>query len=90
MRKGSLTKEQAMEIVGGDAVKRIEKVNCDYTNRVQTDGDDAVEFSAFVKCEDKDGTPCTLLAYYYQDAEDLEGVEDLSDLDWEINGYEVV
>lgn len=88
--KGNLTREQAISAVGTAAVDKVDRENCDFTNRLQTDGDDRVEFSASVFCEDVDGYECSLRAYYYQDADDLVGVEDLSDLEWDISGYEIV
>ncbi len=89
MQKGNLTRKAAVAMVGAAAVAKVENENCDYTNRVQTDGDTAVEFSASVKCKDQNGVDCVLVAYYYQDVDDLDGLEDLSGLDWEIAGYEV-
>ena len=50
MRKGNLSRDQVIELVGLDAVESVENENCDYTNRVQTDGDDSVEFSAIINC----------------------------------------
>jgi hypothetical protein len=93
MRKGRLSREDAIRLAGIDAVNRLDNENCDYTNRIQTDGDTAVEFSASVKFTDPEyagENNSTLVAYYYQEEKDLEGVEDLSDLDWTIEGYEVI
>ena len=90
MRKGNLSKEQAVSLVGLEAVEKVEEKNCDFTARLQTDGDDAVEFSASVTCVDKDGSSFVLVAYYYQNEDDVATADDLSDLDWEISGYEVI
>ena len=90
MRKGKLTRAEAIKIAGFDAVNRLDGENCDFSNRVQTDGDTAVEFEASVEFVDEDGTECCLIAYYYQEQDDLAGVEDLSLLDWDIEGYEVI
>lgn len=93
MKKGTLTREQAIEIVGEDAVAKVDQKNCDFTNRVgyngTCQGDDEVEFSASVSAEDKDGNDASLIAYYYQGAEAVDGNE-LDCLDWEIRGYEVI
>lgn len=91
MQKGNLTQAEAIEIVGSDAVKHVQNANCDFTNRVQTDGDDSVEFSAEVKCKDTEDRNVTLVAYYYQtpDALDAAG-DDLSNLEWQVAGYEVI
>lgn len=90
MRKGTLTREEAIQQAGIAAVAAVEALDCDYTNRVQTDGDDAVEFAASVPFgETKEAYPHTLIAYYYQDPADLEDCDDLSSLDWTIAGYGV-
>lgn len=92
MEKGVLNRDEAIEIVGLAAVEKVESKNAEFTNRVgyngSVQGDDTVEFSAGVSCTDKDGTDCTLVAYYYQDADDVDAA--LSTLDWTIAGYEVV
>mgnify|MGYP001203497987 CR=1 FL=1 len=84
MQKGNLTREQAIEIVGADAVISVEAKNCDFTNRVVDGG--MVEFAASVVTSEG-----VLTAYYYtsQDEIDTAG-DDLSNVDWTISGYEVV
>ena len=93
MKKGTLTREQAIEIVGVDAVAKVDQENCEFTNRVgyngSTQGDDEVEFSASVRAEDKNGNDVSLIAYYYQDAKAVDKNE-LDCLPWEIRGYEVI
>jgi flagellar hook protein FlgE len=89
MRKGNLTREQAIEAAGLEAVEKVESMNCDFSNRVQTDGDTAVEFESCVYFIDNEGNKRSLTAYYYQEQEDLDEVEDMGSLDWEINGYEL-
>jgi len=86
MRKGDLTREQAIKIAGIKAVEEVEKRNCDFTNRVQCDGDNSVEFASIVKFSDKRN----LTAYYYQSQEELDACKgDLSRLNWEIHGFEI-
>jgi hypothetical protein len=89
MRKGNLTREQVIKIVGKKLVEELEKENCDFTNRLQTDGDESVEFSASIKFIDNEGSPRWLTVYYYQNPEDLEECDDLGCLNWEIEGYEI-
>lgn len=89
MRKGDLTREQAIEAAGLEAVEKVEAMNCDFNNRVQTDGDTAVEFEACVDFIDSEGAERSLTAYYYQEQEELDEVEDMGNLDWEIEGYEI-
>ena len=89
MRKGNLNRDQIIEIVGLKLVEKVERENCDFTNRVQTDGDNAVEFSASAKFIDSEGTSRVLIAYYYQDVEAVKEVEDMGNLNWEIEGYEI-
>lgn len=87
--KGTLTREQAIQAVGAALVDKLDAASCDYTGRVQTDGDDSVEFSASVSTGDEEHGRMTLTAYYYQSPSDLEGVQDLSDLKWTVSGYEL-
>ena len=95
--KGSLTREQAIETVGADAVNRVDREGCEPTNRVgyngACQGDDLTEWSASVSCKDKDGNECVLLAYYYTDNDDDQAIGDAdgdgSAIDWEIAGYEI-
>lgn len=88
--KGTLTREQAIQAVGIELVDRVESVNCEPSSRLQTDGDERVEFVAQINAgEDVDGFQRVLKAYYYQSPQALEGVEDLSDIEWTIAGYEV-
>jgi hypothetical protein len=81
--KGNLTREQAVAEVGEQAVAEVDSVNCDFTNRVMDGG--LVEFSASVNVGDD-----TLTAYYYQAQADVDAAEELDQLDWIIEGYEVV
>ena len=94
MRKGNLTREQAIEQVGEAAVTKVDSENCDFTNRVgfngSVQGDDEVEFAASVVCEDTGGCEVSLVAYYYQDAEDVDAAEGIDQLDWEVEGYEII
>lgn len=88
--KGNLTREQAVAIVGEAAVAKVDAENCDFTSRAQCDGDTRAEFSASVTCKDKGGEDCTLTAYYYQEQSDVDAAEGLDQLDWQVEGYEVV
>ena len=72
MRKGNLSREQAVKMVGEKMVDAVESENCDFTGRLQTDGDESIEFSASVRGEDLFREECILVAYYYQDQEDLD------------------
>ena len=86
--KGNLTREAAVSIVGEAAVAKVDGAECDFTNRVMDD--DLVEFSASVKCQDQDGYDCHLIAYYYPTQRALDAAGDnLSNVDWEIEGYEI-
>lgn len=88
--KGEMNREQAVAMVGEVAVDKVERENCEFTNRVQCDGDTRAEFAASVRCEDREGNEVTLVAYYYQEQAEVDAVENLGELNWEISGYEVV
>ena len=95
MKKGNLTREQAICIVGTALVEKVDTESCDFTNRVgfngSCQGDSEVEFSASVSGIDVDGYDIVLTAYYYQSADSVDECGDnLSNLDWVITGYEIV
>jgi hypothetical protein len=87
--KGTLSREQAIHAIGIELVDKVDAANCEPTNRVQTDGDDGVEFAASVETGDGEYGRMSLTAYYYQSAADLRGVPDLSNLNWTVAGYEL-
>jgi hypothetical protein len=85
-----MTREQVIAIFGTALVVELDKENCDFTGRLQTDGDTSVEFSANLRgTAADDGEERTLTAYYYQDKKAIAYVDDLDQLDWNIEGYEV-
>lgn len=98
MQKGTLTRDQAVAIVGIEAVNAVEATNCEPTNRVgyngATQGDDLTEWSASASAEDKDGIKCTVIVYYYTTQDDDRAMSDAggdgSVINWTIAGYEVV
>ncbi len=93
MKKGNLTREQAIAIVGEASVLELDAEGCDFTNRVgyngTVQGDAEVEFAASVSAKDENENDVSLIAYFYQDAEDVDAAEDLDMLSWTIEGYEV-
>ena len=95
--KSQLTREQAIQIAGIEAVEKVEAMGCEPTNRVGYNGaghgDELTEWSASVKATDKDGTPVRLIAYYYTNNEEDQAMADAgsdgSVIDWEISHYSV-
>jgi hypothetical protein len=87
--KGNLSREQAVAIVGEAAVLAAERDNAEHTNRLMPDNDSRVEFVGAAKATDRDGIPCAVRAYYYQEGEALAECDDLGSLSWTIEGYEV-
>lgn len=84
-----MTREEAIERVGVELVEDVEATACDFTNRI-TDGtewDGYVEFSASSRRNDEGDF---VVAYYYQKEQDVDSVEDLGSLDWEIDHYEIM
>ena len=84
-----LTREQAIEKVGLEAVKKAEAVNAEPTNGRL--GDDW-EFAVSVNAIAADGFPVILTAVYYQPQAALEVIGedgDMGALDWEVNHYTV-
>jgi hypothetical protein len=89
MTKGKMTREQAIQVVGAELVNMLDSVDCEPTNSLPTDGDDSVEYAASVGTGNDEYGHMTLTAYYYQSPEDLEDVEDLSNLEWTVAGYDL-
>lgn len=93
MMKGTLTKEQAIALVGDDSVAAVERQNCEPTCRVgyngACQGDSLTEWRSAVSATDSDGEQVTLLAYYYTTNEQDEHLAEVGDIDWEIEGYEI-
>lgn len=92
--KGNLTRAQAVAIVGETAVAQAEAANCEPTNRVGYNGaiqdDSLIEWSASAAAEDNDGTECSVKVYYYTTQAEIDAAgDDLSNVNWEIAGYEV-
>lgn len=91
-----LTREQAIEIVGAEAVKKVEAEGCEPTGRVgyngACQGDELTEWAAGVATTDKDGIPVRLVAYYYTSNEEDDDIADAGTgdvIDWEISHYSV-
>jgi len=77
----TLTRKQAIDLCGIEAVDRVDSANADFSGR---ELEDTIEFSASVSCGDD-----TLTAYYYQDRRDVDAVENLDDLRWTVMHYTV-
>jgi hypothetical protein len=87
--KGTYTRATLIHNVGLAAVEQLERMDFDFTNRVQHDGDSRVEFAASMRCLDIEGSPVEITAYYYQEADALDDAANFPDLDWTIHGYDI-
>lgn len=86
----SLSRAEAVALLGAEAVDKVERENCEHTNRVSADLDCAneAEFSASVSLPgDEDWDGICLTAYYYQDKDVAAETEDLGGLDWEVRHF---
>jgi hypothetical protein len=88
MKKGGLTREQAIAAVGLEEVEKVEQENCEPTGRLQTDG--SVEWKSSIRTPSDD----LLILYYYTTPEDSGVVGednswDIIDWDDKIGGYEI-
>ena len=97
MMKGNLSRQQAIDLVGVQAVDAVERENCEPTNCVgyngECQGDALTEWSASVECQDADGDKVLLVAYYYTSNEQDRMIAETGDggsIDWEIEDYEVI
>jgi hypothetical protein len=79
--------------VGEEAIRKLDATNCEPTSRLQTDGDTAEEWSAYIRTPDKSGERVTVEAYYYITPEQSQVMADHdgdgSSIDWTIEGYEI-
>ena len=80
-RKGSLTAAAVINIIGTAQFDKLMALNVECTNRVMDNGE--TEWVASIPHEGD-----TVSVYYYQDADAI-STEDLSDLDWYANGFEI-
>lgn len=88
-----ITREQAIELVGLDAVERVDAEHCECTNIVgyngACQGDELTEWAADVDLPDD----LTIRAYYYTTNEQDQAMTDADGdgaaIDWEISGYEI-
>lgn len=92
--KSTMTRDEAVAAVGLEAVDAVERENCEPTSRAQTDGDDRIEWAASVDVTGPGGLPARLTAYYYTSPDELidedgNPLEDLSSVDWVVDGYDV-
>ena len=94
-----MTKKEAIKAVGIEAVKAVENINCEPTNRVgyngNTQGDPTIEWSATYELPENDDLYSHITVYYYTDADEADRIAeetggDLSGLDWTIDHYEIV
>ena len=97
MKKGNLSREQAIESVGASIVEKLDRQNCEPTNRVGYNGacqdDELTEWSSCVELPSRNDDMQYLTAYYYTTNEQDETMADHdgdgSAIDWVINGYEI-
>jgi hypothetical protein len=93
MQHGKLTRAEAIAVVGKEAIDKLDSINCEPTSRLQTDGDDSVEWCASMRTSDSNGERVTVEAYYYLTPEQIQHMADCdgdgSSIDWEIVGYEI-
>jgi hypothetical protein len=84
----NLSRDQAIEIVGLDAVESAEATNAVQTGTLRRDGQ--VEFKSRFVCKDKNGDKCTVSAIWLMDVDDVRLVDDLSDLYWDDCNHYIV
>jgi hypothetical protein len=90
-----LTRDEAIAKAGIAAIEKLDNENCEATNRLMGDNSDLVEYAASVRVDIKDEQgdtyEWTLTAYYYPTTDELEAAgDDLGNVDWSIEGYQLV
>jgi len=90
--KNEMTRQEAIKIVGREEVERVERENCEPTNRLISDSN-LTEWIATIDLENGDGC---LEIYYLTTPQDEKEVEenggDLGAIDWEnrIDHYSII
>lgn len=90
-----LSRDEAIAKAGIAAIEKLDNENCEATNRLMGDNSDLVEYAASVRVdindEQGDTYEWTLTAYYYPTKDELEAAgDDLGNVDWSIEGYQLV
>ena len=88
MINNNLSRDQAINIVGLNAVESAENENAVQTGTLRRDGQ--VEFKSRFVCVDKNGDKCTISAVWLMDADNVQRVDDLSDLNWDACNHYIV
>ena len=91
-KKGEMSREQAIELLGAKIIELLDDDNCEPTGRVQCDGDPDEEWSSSVPTKDPNGyydgdNAATLTAYYYP-AQQIELADDI-EITWAVYGYDI-
>ena len=87
--RGLLTREEAIQIVGGNTVEAVGHVRRKGPG-TKLMAEELVEFETNIDAIDLDGRAVVLSAYYYQTMDVMDGAgDDLGSLNWKISGYEV-
>jgi hypothetical protein len=86
----AMSYDQALQFGYKEQVEAVSKVQADYTGRLMDDPA-IVEFSASKQFVGADGEDYTITVYFYQDAADLNAIDDgdLGVLDWTPAKYEI-
>ena len=83
-----ITRDQAIAIVGQATVDAVDAENCDFSGH-WSDDDTMIQFHSSKKCVDMDGNDVTLQVIYWQDKNEVDANEDLSNLTWDPMGYRI-
>ena len=85
-----MTKDQAIQQGYAEQVAAVDVVAADFSQRVCPDPT-VIEFTAHRHFVGADGYEYIMTAFYYQDKEDIDALEDgdLGSLDWVATNYEV-
>lgn len=87
MNRVLISRKEAEKIAGVALVRALDDENAQETGVVQHN--ETIEFSASMDLAIGEDDR-TLIAYYYQPVDSVAACEDLGDLSWEIEGYEII
>jgi hypothetical protein len=84
----TMTADFAREFLGEELFNELNDKAPEFSMRCCEDPTE-VEFSASIKFKDDCEHDCVATAYYYQDKDKLEATDDMSDLNWSVDHYEL-
>ena len=88
----TMTRDEIKEFLGDDLLESLDASKLYISRRIlEPHQQDLVEFIQEINFTDDCGSECIARAYHYQDKENVESCDDMSNLHWEYSDeYEII